>query len=137
MSDLVKRWPASTARREVLMISDGIDRYYGSGRSDDPYVEQAVDDARFAPAFRSPQFICRALDISGTATGNPIGDRFTFRRLRTRLAAKRITSDSPDRRFRLLRISRIWSAGWNINICCHFIPKPQKKSGWQQRAAAD
>lgn len=45
LSDLVKKWPASNERREVLMISDGIDRYYGSGNLDDPYVQSAVDDA--------------------------------------------------------------------------------------------
>ena len=45
LSDLVKQWPASTERREVLMITDGIDRYYGSGNLDDPYLQAAVDDA--------------------------------------------------------------------------------------------
>jgi hypothetical protein len=45
VSDLVKRWPESTARREVLMVSDGIDRYYGSGDLQDPYLEAAIDDA--------------------------------------------------------------------------------------------
>lgn len=45
MTDLVKRWPASEARREVLMVSDGIDRYYGTGDLDDPYVTEAVDNA--------------------------------------------------------------------------------------------
>jgi hypothetical protein len=45
VSDLVKRWPESTARREILMASDGIDRYYGSGDLQDPYLEAAIDDA--------------------------------------------------------------------------------------------
>jgi len=45
LSDLVKRWPASEARREVLMVTDGIDRYYGSGDLDDPYLTEAVDSA--------------------------------------------------------------------------------------------
>jgi len=45
LSDLVKKWPASNERRQVLMISDGIDRYYGSGNLDDPYLQSAVDDA--------------------------------------------------------------------------------------------
>lgn len=48
LSDLVKRWPASAARREVLMITDGIDRYYGSGDLDDPYLSAAIDDAQRA-----------------------------------------------------------------------------------------
>jgi hypothetical protein len=40
--DLVKRWPESPVRREVLMISDGVDRFYGSG-PDDPYVNSAIE----------------------------------------------------------------------------------------------
>jgi len=45
LSDLVKKWPASNARRSVLMISDGIDRFYGSGDTEDPYLLAAIDDA--------------------------------------------------------------------------------------------
>jgi hypothetical protein len=45
LSDLVKRWPAGAPRREVLMISDGIDRYYGIGDLNDPYLAAATDDA--------------------------------------------------------------------------------------------
>jgi hypothetical protein len=48
LSDLIKRWPESRARREVLMASDGIDRYYGSGDLQDPYLEAAIDDAQRA-----------------------------------------------------------------------------------------
>jgi hypothetical protein len=46
LTDLVKRWPESTARREVIMASDGIDRYYGSNDLLDPYLDAAIDDAR-------------------------------------------------------------------------------------------
>lgn len=45
LSDLVKHWPASASRREVLMVTDGIDRYYGSGDLDDPYLSAAIDDS--------------------------------------------------------------------------------------------
>jgi hypothetical protein len=48
LSDLIKRWPESTGRREVLMVSDGIDGYYGSGDLDDPYLSAAIDDAQRA-----------------------------------------------------------------------------------------
>jgi hypothetical protein len=37
LGDLIKRWPESCARREVLMISSGIDYFWGSGPAD-PYV---------------------------------------------------------------------------------------------------
>jgi hypothetical protein len=46
LSDLAKKWPASNSvRHEVLMVSDGIDRYYGSGDLEDPYLQSAIDDA--------------------------------------------------------------------------------------------
>jgi len=48
LSDLIKRWPESRARREVLMISDGIDRYYGTGDASDPYVDEAIGSAQRA-----------------------------------------------------------------------------------------
>jgi hypothetical protein len=48
LSDLVKRWPAGAPRREVLMVSDGIDRYYGNGDYLDPYLDAAIEDAQRA-----------------------------------------------------------------------------------------
>ena len=48
LSDLMKRWPESTARREVLMVTDGIDRYYDAADLQDPYVASAIDDAQRA-----------------------------------------------------------------------------------------
>ncbi|HET9306332.1 MAG TPA: hypothetical protein VFO46_09915 [Candidatus Sulfotelmatobacter sp.] len=45
LTDLVKRWPPSNARHEVLMVSDGVDRFYGTGDLQDPYLDAAIDDA--------------------------------------------------------------------------------------------
>jgi hypothetical protein len=47
LSDLGKHWPSkqSTGRRVVLMLTDGVDRYYGEANMDDPYVEAAIHDA--------------------------------------------------------------------------------------------
>ncbi len=47
VSDLIKRWPEAPVRREIVMISDGIDRY-GPGGSSDPYVDEAVEQAQKA-----------------------------------------------------------------------------------------
>src|SRR5262249_22511400 len=47
VADLIKRWPDTPVRREVLMISDGVDRFYGSGPND-PYVDSAVEAAQKA-----------------------------------------------------------------------------------------
>jgi hypothetical protein len=48
LSDLIKRWPAGNNRREVLMVSDGIDLYYGTNDMLDPYLEQTIEDAQKA-----------------------------------------------------------------------------------------
>ncbi len=44
LEDLIKRWPNQNTRREVLMISDGIDRIGGSDPYN-PYVDEAIDAA--------------------------------------------------------------------------------------------
>ncbi len=46
LSDLGKHWPSkqSTGRRVVLMLTDGVDRYYGTADMDDPYVDAAIHD---------------------------------------------------------------------------------------------
>jgi len=48
VSDLVKRWPATTDRRAVLIVSNGIDPYYESGDLLDPYLDAAISDAQRA-----------------------------------------------------------------------------------------
>jgi hypothetical protein len=50
LSDLIKRWPAgSSPRREVVMVTDGVDRYSGRHYDpEDPYVQTAISDAQKA-----------------------------------------------------------------------------------------
>jgi len=48
LSDLAKRWPEDNVRHEVIMASDGIDRYYGTGDLLDPYLSAAIDDCQRA-----------------------------------------------------------------------------------------
>jgi hypothetical protein len=47
LSDLAKHWPSNdmTARREVLMITDGVDYYELRYDPDDPYVQTAITDS--------------------------------------------------------------------------------------------
>jgi hypothetical protein len=47
LGDLIKRWPPSQERHEVLMVTDGIDRYWGSGPSD-TYVDTVIEQAQRA-----------------------------------------------------------------------------------------
>jgi len=46
ISDLMKRWPESTARREIFVVSSGIDRLYGG--PSDPYQTEAIERAQRA-----------------------------------------------------------------------------------------
>jgi hypothetical protein len=47
LSDLAKNWPSGDAhaRREVVMITDGVDYYNQRYDPEDPYVQTAMDDA--------------------------------------------------------------------------------------------
>ena len=47
LSDLAKNWPSNdrNARREVLMVTDGVDGYNLRYDPDDPYVQSAINDS--------------------------------------------------------------------------------------------
>jgi len=47
LSDLAKRWPSNNtaARREVVMVTDGVDNYERRYDPEDPYVQAAINDA--------------------------------------------------------------------------------------------
>jgi hypothetical protein len=47
LSDLIHKWPASSAAREVLMVSSGVDPVYGDG-PDNPYLDATIDKAQRA-----------------------------------------------------------------------------------------
>ena len=47
VGDLISRWPESPMRREILMITDGIDRFGGVGPAN-PYVDTAIELAQKA-----------------------------------------------------------------------------------------
>jgi len=48
LTDLIKRWPETASRREVLMITSGIDLFYGVGDIEDPYLATAIKDSQSA-----------------------------------------------------------------------------------------
>jgi hypothetical protein len=47
LSDLAKNWPSqdANARREVVMVTDGVDNYERRYDPEDPYVQAAINDA--------------------------------------------------------------------------------------------
>jgi hypothetical protein len=47
LADLIHKWPAAAAAREVLMVTSGIDPDFGAG-PDNPYLDKATDEAQRA-----------------------------------------------------------------------------------------
>jgi hypothetical protein len=45
LSDLIKQWPRTSARREVVMVISGVDALGGTGPRN-PYLDAAIDDAQ-------------------------------------------------------------------------------------------
>jgi hypothetical protein len=47
LSDLAKNWPSAdrSARREIIMITDGVDYYHLQYDPEDPYVQAAIEDS--------------------------------------------------------------------------------------------
>ena len=47
LSDLAKNWPSKDpqARREVIMMTDGVDNYYPGYSPDDPYLQASIRDS--------------------------------------------------------------------------------------------
>lgn len=45
--ELIKRWPTASGRREILMVSDGIEPF-GPAETSNPYVEKAIETAQRA-----------------------------------------------------------------------------------------
>ena len=46
LQDLLKHWPQSNNAREVVMITDGIDRYWDGTDLNDPYLESTIHDTQ-------------------------------------------------------------------------------------------
>jgi len=130
LSDLVKKWPAFNGRREIFMVTDGIDRYYGTGDLLDPYLDAAIDDAGKA-------------GIQVSAIYNPDAGHFGHSYWQTywgqiylsHLAdqtggeAYYIGMNGPPVAF----APYLDDFGQRLQhqYLLTFIPKPQKKAGWQ------
>jgi hypothetical protein len=116
LSDLIKRWPATWARRAVFMVTDGVDRFYGTGDLQD-LILKLPSMRRCARESWSQPSITPALGILGTATGRVIGGRFIFQRLRMKLEGKRTTSGSQAHQLRSRRTLTNWAIDCRTSIC--------------------
>jgi hypothetical protein len=131
VSDLVKRWPASSARHQVLMISDGIDRYYGSGDPDDPYVDQAAESAIRAGIQVSAIYMPGAGHFAHSYWQSYWGQIYLSQIAdKTGGESYYIGFSGPPVSFApyLQDLERRLGHQYLLS----FLPKPQKKSGWQR-----
>lgn len=131
ISDLVKRWPESAARHEVLIVTDGIDRYYGTGDLENPDVDAAVDDAARAGVVIS-------------AIYNPGAGHFGHSYWQTywgQIYLSQITDKTGGEAYYLGMSGEAvsfspfledFSRRLEHQYLLSFIPKPQKKAGWQK-----
>ena len=115
ISDLVKHWPATTARREVFMASDGIDRYYESADLLDPYLDAAVDDAQRAGIVVFDVYTPGLGHFGHSYWLNYWGQIYSRAWLR-KPAANRITSALLAPRLALFLTSMTWNIIWTTSI---------------------
>jgi hypothetical protein len=105
LSDFIKRWTTDPAvpRREVLMVTSGIDTVY-AGVLQNPYVDAAIQDAQCAGVVVYSIYTPSAGTL-GTAFGEPTGARITSRNFLRRRVASPTTSWRPRVRWCLRPIS--------------------------------
>lgn len=130
LSDLAKRWPASNARRAVLMVTDGIDLYYGVGDLQDPYLQAAIDD-------------CIKKDITVSAIYEPGVGHFGhdywmsywgqlyLAQLADRTGGEAYYIGMSGAPVAFQPYLQDLTHRWQHQYLLEFIPKPQKKSGFQ------
>jgi hypothetical protein len=73
LSDLAQHWPSrdTRARREVVMVTDGVDAYQPRFDPDDPYVQAAITDAvRAHLVVYSIYWMDRGLADQGSSASN-------------------------------------------------------------------
>ncbi len=131
LSDLIKRWPESTARREVFLATDGIDRYYGSGDLQDPYLDAAIDDAQRAGIVVYAVYTPGAGHFGHSYWQNYWGQIYL----------SRLTEETGGESYYIGFTGAPVSFTPYLEDMQHhldhqywltFNPKPQKKSGWQR-----
>jgi hypothetical protein len=131
LSDLIKRWPETSARREILMASDGIDRYYGTADLQDPYLDAAIDDARRANIVVYDIYTPGAGHLGHSYWQNYWGQMYLSRAAEeTGGEAYYIGFTGPPVSFDPF----LEDMGRHLDhqYWLTFIPKSQKKSGWQR-----
>jgi hypothetical protein len=130
LGDLIKRWPASDERREVLMITDGIDQYWGSG-PDNGYVDAVVEQAQRAGV------IVYSIYTPGVGHyGHSYWRRYWGQNYLSQLSDETggesyyLTGPAPPVSFAPYLEDTSRKLGHQYLLT--FVPKPQKKAGMQR-----
>jgi len=131
LSDLAKRWPASAARHEVLMVSDGIDRYYGTGTLDDPYVQSAADDATRAGIVVSAIYNPGAGHF-GHSYWQTYWGQIYLSELADKTGGEAYYIGMTGAPVSFTPYLEDLARRFERQYLLAFIPKPEKKSGWRQ-----
>lgn len=126
LTDLVKRWPATTARRAVVMATDGIDRYYGTGDLQDPYLDEAIDHALRAGITVSAIYT-PGIGHYGHSYWQTYWGQIYLSRLADETGGEHITLGSRGRRCPSLRFCKMWANGWRTNTCLRFWPSHRER----------
>ena len=131
LSDLAKHWPQSNARHEVVMVTDGIDRYYDTADPADPYLSAAISDAQRA-----------GIMVFGIYT--PGAGHFAHNQWESywgQMYLSRLTEETGGEAYYIgLSGSPVSFSPYLEDVGRHFNhqywlsfnPQPQKKSGWQR-----
>jgi hypothetical protein len=128
LTDLIKRWPSGGAVREVLMITDGIDRYF-EGPSD-PYVDQSVEQAQRAGIVVNAIYMPAAGHFGHTFWRQNWG-QINLSKITDQTGGELYWQGfSPPVSFQ--PYLKDLSARLNHQYLVTFIPKPEKKSGMRR-----
>lgn len=130
LSDLIKRWPESAARHEVILISDGIDPYYDVGDLQNPYLDAAIDDA-----LRAGVVIYGIYTPGAGHFGHGYWENYWGQ-----MYLSRVGEETGGESFYLGTGAPPTFDPYLDDVARHlghqyllaFVPKPQKKSGWQR-----
>jgi len=131
LSDLVKRWPASNERREVLMVSDGIDHYYGSGDLQDPYLDAAIDDAAKAGILVSAIYTPGVGHYGHSYWQNYWGQIY-LSELADKTGGEAYYIGFTGAPVSFAPYLEDWARRMEHQYLLKFMAKPQKKAGWQR-----
>lgn len=131
ISDLMKRWPRNDSRHEVLMATDGIDRYYGTGDLLDPYLDAAIHDSQRAGVLVSAIFL-PGVGHFGHSYWQTYWGQLYLAKLAEETGGESYYIGFSGPPVAFTPFLNDFANRLNHQYLLTFLAKPQKKAGWQQ-----